>query len=199
MGMVVMMCWPAVRKIPLRISMPVPSGWWICLPPALGLTGVPVLVLAQPFCITGTTGDAPGYSLAFQIDGDGSSEVLIGAPLANLGGGNSSGAVYLSEESSSSMELGTDMVSYMGESNNNDRAGWSVAGGGDVNDDGYEDILIGAYLEDEGASNGAAYLHFGLDQCVRDTVRSECSGCQNYRHLQFRRRRIFSGVWRYIE
>ena len=101
--------------------------------------------------------------LNFSPDGDGSSEVLISAPLANLGGGNSSGAVYLSEgdESSSSMELGTDMVSFIGESNN-DRAGWSLAGGGDVNDDGYEDILIGAYLEDEGGSNaGAAYLILG--------------------------------------
>jgi hypothetical protein len=45
-----------------------------------------------------------------------------------------------------------------------DQAGYSVAGPGDVNGDGYDDLLIGANYEDSGGSNaGAAYLILGRD------------------------------------
>ena len=44
----------------------------------------------------------------------------------------------------------------------NDKAGWSVAFVGDVNKDGYEDLLIGAPINCEnGLKTGAAYLIFG--------------------------------------
>ena len=40
-----------------------------------------------------------------------------------------------------------------------DNAGWSVSGGGDVNGDGIDDLVIGARFESTGASQaGAAYL-----------------------------------------
>ena len=43
-----------------------------------------------------------------------------------------------------------------------DHAGWAVSGGGDINGDGYGDILVGAYEDDEGGEfAGAAYVFFG--------------------------------------
>lgn len=43
-----------------------------------------------------------------------------------------------------------------------DEAGWSMASAGDVNDDGHEDLLIGARGQDSAGSNaGAAYLLLG--------------------------------------
>jgi hypothetical protein len=109
-------------------------------------------------------GDAAGYVMGFvDTDGDGDSEVLIGAPQADLGEGSASGAVYLSpgDETSFLVELGDDMLSFAGESKN-DRLGWSLAGGGDTNDDGYQDILMGSTQDDDGANNaGAVYVFLG--------------------------------------
>src|SRR5262245_21785137 len=40
--------------------------------------------------------------------------------------------------------------------------GWSVASAGDVNGDGYGDVVVGAYLYDNGSEDeGRAYLYLG--------------------------------------
>ena len=105
-------------------------------------------------------GDAAGYSVDFiDYNGDGDDELLIGAPLAD----SEAGAVYVAEgdETTFFVALGDAMVTYTGESSD-DRAGWSVANAGDVNDDGYEDVIIGAYSNDDGGNNsGSAYLILG--------------------------------------
>ena len=45
-----------------------------------------------------------------------------------------------------------------------DAAGTALASAGDINNDGYDDIIIGAYLADpNGASTGEAYVFLGRD------------------------------------
>ena len=57
--------------------------------------------------------------------------------------------------------IGDVAASFWGESEG-DSSGTSVAGVGDVNGDGYDDILIGAYGNDEnGVATGQTYLIFG--------------------------------------
>ena len=106
-------------------------------------------------------GDLAGFAVAGagDVDGDGLDDLLIGAHHEDAGG-ESAGAAYLvlgTVTGTSSLSSAT--AKFVGESAGDD-AGRSVAAGGDVNADGYGDILIGAYQSDTG-SPGRAYLIHG--------------------------------------
>ena len=45
--------------------------------------------------------------------------------------------------------------------NNSDKSGLSVSGAGDINDDGYDDLIIGAYGYPAGSSTGRSYAVLG--------------------------------------
>ena len=110
--------------------------------------------------------DLIGYSLsgAGDFDGDGLADLLISAPYSSPNG-TYSGQVYLVLGRS----LGTDRLInlanadyiFTGEAEG-DYAGTSASGAGDVNGDGYSDILIGAYGSDtNGILSGTSYLISG--------------------------------------
>ncbi|NOY24482.1 MAG: hypothetical protein GXP62_01280 [Oligoflexia bacterium] len=99
---------------------------------------------------------------AGDVNGDGYDDILIGA-YYNDDGGSNAGAAYLVLGGSSvaSTSLDSADAQFTGEASN-DYAGYAVAGIGDVNADGYDDILIGADGNDDGGSYaGAAYLVLG--------------------------------------
>jgi hypothetical protein len=108
--------------------------------------------------------DYSGYIVAGvgDINGDGMDDVATGAWLEDEGG-NGAGAAYLVFGSSaSSASLTAADGKFYGESSQ-DRAGAAVAGAGDINGDGYDDLLIGAYGYDDGSNSnaGAAYILLG--------------------------------------
>jgi hypothetical protein len=93
------------------------------------------------------------------VNGDGYDDILVSSPY-NDGAGSNSGEVYLyfgSKTGPSSVPDWSDLgeAAY-------DNFGTSLAGVGDVNSDGYDDIIIGAPLNDGAASNaGETYVYFG--------------------------------------
>ena len=111
-------------------------------------------------------GDYSGaaVSSAGDVNGDGYDDFLIGS-YGNDAGGASSGHAYLILGKAAPWymkhRIETQDASFIGE-DAGDYAGYSLAGAGDVNGDGYDDILIGAFYDDDGGSNaGQTYLILG--------------------------------------
>jgi hypothetical protein len=110
--------------------------------------------------------DKSGYTIssAGDVNGDSYDDILIGAP-NNDDGGIDSGKTYLIFGNSSgwakNINLSSAEASFIG-GGPGDYSGYSVAGAGDVNNDSYDDILIGAYKNDsQGSDAGITYLLFG--------------------------------------
>ncbi|MDP2305112.1 MAG: integrin alpha, partial [Pseudomonadota bacterium] len=108
--------------------------------------------------------DAAGESGAGAGDfnADGYDDLIIGAA-ANDDGGLSAGAAYLvlGRATPASWGLSSANAQYTGESAG-DQAGTAVSGAGDVDADGYDDLIVGANANDDGGANaGAAYLVLG--------------------------------------
>ena len=108
-------------------------------------------------------GDQAGSALAADCDlnGDGQDDLVVGAWSADPTG-PSSGAVYVVfGPVTGAVSLATADVVLEGESAG-DWAGWAVACAGDTNGDGVDDLLVGAWREDEATLDaGAAYLFLG--------------------------------------
>jgi len=108
-------------------------------------------------------GDEAGKTVAGlgDINGDGLGDLAITSVFDDDGGTNA-GAVYvLLGPPPGDMELSTADAKLIGE-NADDLAGDGLDGAGDVDGDGYDDILTSAYCHDEaGADAGAAYVVLG--------------------------------------
>ena len=98
---------------------------------------------------------------AGDLDGDGRSDVLMGAYKQDAGGTDSGAAYVLYSPITGVVELESADAKFVGETDL-DRAGINVSGAGDVDGSGFDDVLVGAHHHDAGGGNaGAAYLVYG--------------------------------------
>lgn len=110
---------------------------------------------------TGDSGSYAGFSIAGagDVNGDGRPDLLVGAPGFDP---SLAGSAYLLLAPLTANRDLADADGVLQGEGFGDLAGYSVAGAGDVDADGYADIVIGAPHNDAGATDGgAAYLLFG--------------------------------------
>jgi hypothetical protein len=114
--------------------------------------------------------DDSGQSVsgAGDVNNDGVDDFIIGASGADPAGVSGAGSSYVIFGRSNLSSV--DLASLDGSNgfvingiDQNDFSGISVSGAGDVNSDGFDDIIIGAYLADQPGENdaGESYVIFG--------------------------------------
>lgn len=130
-----------------------------------GISGTVGLANAQLILTGEATTNYAGYSVdsAGDVNNDGLMDVVVGAYQNTNGGGTLAGAAYLVLGGASGAVglAGADAI-LTGETAR-DNAGISVAGIGDFDNDGYDDLAVGATGYDSGAAStaGAAYIAYG--------------------------------------
>ena len=123
------------------------------------------------FVLTGIDeGDSSGRSVssAGDVNGDGFDDILIGASGGD-NNGSQSGETYIVFGSNSPFAASLELSSLNGTNgfiingiDGGDSVGGSVASAGDVNGDGFDDILLGANTADpNGTTSGESYVIFG--------------------------------------
>lgn len=107
-----------------------------------------------------SAGDKAGTSVAVigDVDGDGVSDLAVGAPYSDVGAQDAGATYVLFGPLAGNISLGDADVRIVGEASF-DFFGQSVAGAGDVDNDGFDDVLVGApYNDTADAAAGSAYV-----------------------------------------
>jgi hypothetical protein len=138
----------------------------------------------EGFTINGVAGgDNSGWSVASagDINGDGIDDLIIGARLAdpNLFNAGASYVVFGRNPAADGAFAAILNLSALNGVNGfriggvapDDRSGFSVASAGDVNGDGIDDLIVGAYRADPNGiySSGASYVVFGKNTAADGT------------------------------
>lgn len=138
------------------------------------------------FVIEGSgANDLAGTAVAGGVDlnGDGLDDVIVGAPFANVGGIANAGrtwvvfgktdtdAVLLADVDGGAGGFAINGIS------TEDRAGESVAGAGDIDGDGLDDLVVGApFANPSGNNSGRAFVVFGKTTTTTVNLSSVLAG-----------------------
>ena len=147
---------------------------------------------ARGFRVDGAVAsDQAGYSVAGagDVNGDGVDDVIVGAPGAGNNGRSGSGSAYVIYGAHTADPADVDLLGLGARGFRvdgavaSDQAGRSVAGAGDVNGDGVDDVIVGAALADNNSRNGSgsAYVIYGTNTADLADVDLASLGARGFR------------------
>ena len=137
--------------------------------------------------------DSIGHTVssAGDVNGDGYDDILIGSPYADAGGETGNGVAYVVFGGGLSgtidlTSLGDKGLTIYGDPNTS--VGSSVSGAGDIDGDGYDDLLVGAVNADFGNDAGGVYVIYGQDfsdggNMIKDTTGNYTVNQSAYKHV----------------
>lgn len=110
---------------------------------------------------------------AGDVNGDGLADVLVGAPGVDRLGGEFSGRAYLFLGPLDGARSAADADAIFAAEGANDNLGFSIAAG-DLNDDGKDDVILGARSNDKaGIQAGRVYVFFGPVTGTQSVARAD--------------------------
>ncbi|MBD2517723.1 FG-GAP repeat protein, partial [Nostoc sp. FACHB-973] len=142
-------------------------------PKVISVFNLSTLNGSNGFIINGIdAGDRSGRSVssAGDINGDGFDDLIIGAPFADSNGQSRAGESYVVFGSNSGFDASLNLSSLNGSNGFvingiyvQDFSGWSVSSAGDINSDGFDDLIIGAPNASANGQffAGSSYVVFG--------------------------------------
>ena len=152
------------RAVPVTVNIAITS--------LLGSIDLTELTAADGFIIQGDAGDdraGGSVSGAGDVNGDGFADLIVGAYRGDDGGYNAGEAYVVFGIPDDIPPRVVDLTNLAAADGfiiqgdaGDDQAGRSVSGAGDVNGDGFADLIVGAYRGDDGGFDaGEAYVVFG--------------------------------------
>jgi hypothetical protein len=138
---------------------------FVYLGSAAGIVGVANPVTPHSLIHSNQSNADLGFavSTAGDVNGDGFADIVVGAPYYDHGETDEGAALVFLGSRSGVVGSGPDDAHAMVESDQaNAELGWGVSTAGDVNGDGFADLIVGAPYYDHGTTDeGAALIFFG--------------------------------------
>ncbi|MFO0558751.1 MAG: FG-GAP-like repeat-containing protein [Polyangiales bacterium] len=140
---------------------------------ASGVTNSPNRTLTGPLSTSGELGAS--VASAGDVDGDGYADIIAGAPQSSPSGLAGAGMVIVGQGSATGITATYQAISGVATI---DFLGNAVASAGDVNRDGYSDVLFAAFQADPGGRQdaGLVRVHFGSASGLPGTASQTLEG-----------------------
>jgi hypothetical protein len=115
---------------------------------------------------------------AGDVNGDGYADVIVGAPSYNDGGAATGGRAFVYHGSAAGLATSPAWTAQTNLGNFN--FGWSVSTAGDVNGDGYADVIVGASSYENGQTDeGKAFVYLGSSSGLATNAAWSAEGDQD--------------------
>lgn len=124
----------------------------------------------------------PRVAGAGDVNGDGYDDVMVSAPNANTEEGNS-GAVFVFHGSPSGVD--SAFATRLSGDRSGAEFGRSLAGAGDVNGDGFDDVIVGSRKIAENSAQGAAFVFYGSSAGIDPAHRTQLESFQDWAEMGY--------------